>query len=113
MREVLEGKEIMVIGRTGSIGSKLVAELLRLEVRKIAVFSRDEIKRFIMRKMINDKRLRFVIGDIRDYKSLQRVFKDNSFELVYHTATMKHVIVCEENHIEAVKTNIIGSQKRC
>jgi FlaA1/EpsC-like NDP-sugar epimerase len=60
--------------------------------------------------MINDKRLIFIVGDVREYRSLEKAFEKNNFDIVYHTAAMKHVVICEENPIEAVKTNIIGTQ---
>ena len=104
------GKEILITGGTGSIGSLVVKELLKFDVGKVYIFSRDEIKQFAMRKLINDKRLRFAIGDVRDHRSLERVFKENNFDLVYHTAAMKHVVICEENPVEAVMTNVIGTQ---
>jgi FlaA1/EpsC-like NDP-sugar epimerase len=110
LNESFSGKNILVTGGTGSIGSCIVKELLKFDVSKIVVFSRDEIKQFMMRKMISDKRLQFVVGDIRDYGSLERMFEANGFDIVYHVAAMKHVVVCEENPIEAVKTNVIGTQ---
>ena len=107
---IFNGKKILVTGGTGSIGSCIVRRLLKFDVNKVVVFSRDEIKQFIMKKMINDERLKFTIGDIRDYGSLERVFEANSFDIVYHAAAMKHVVVCEENPLEAVRTNVIGTQ---
>jgi len=104
------GKEILITGGTGSIGSLIVKELLKFDVGRVYIFSRDEIKQFTMRKLINDKRLHFAIGDVRDYRSLEKVFKENSFDIVYHTAAMKHVVICEENPVEAVMTNVIGTQ---
>lgn len=110
MNDSFYEKTILVTGGTGSIGSCIVKELLRFNVKKIAIFSRDEIKQFMMKRMVNDERIDFVIGDIRDYRSVKKVFENYSFDIVYHVAAMKHVVVCEENAIEAIKTNIIGTQ---
>jgi FlaA1/EpsC-like NDP-sugar epimerase len=108
--KLFSGKKILVTGGTGSIGSCIVRELLKFDISEVDVFSRDEIKQFMMRKAINDKRLNFIVGDVREYKSLERAFEMNDFDIVYHAAAMKHVVVCEENPLEAVKTNIVGTQ---
>jgi len=107
---MFSGERILVTGGTGSIGSCIVRELLKFDVDKIVVFSRDEIKQFMMRRMINDERLEFIVGDVRDYRSVEKTFEKNHFDIVYHAAAMKHVVVCEENPMEAVKTNVIGTQ---
>jgi FlaA1/EpsC-like NDP-sugar epimerase len=110
MSEYFSGKSILVTGGTGSIGSCIVRELLKFDVDEVCIFSRDEIKQFMMRKMIDDKRLKFIVGDVREYRSLERAFETHDFDVVYHAAAMKHVVICEENPLEAVKTNIIGTQ---
>jgi FlaA1/EpsC-like NDP-sugar epimerase len=110
MSEYFSGKRILVTGGTGSIGSCIVRELLKFDVDEVCIFSRDEIKQFMMRKMIDDKRLKFIVGDVREYRSLERAFEMHNFDVVYHAAAMKHVVICEENPLEAVKTNIIGTQ---
>jgi len=110
MNELFSGKKILVTGGTGSIGSCIVRELLKFDVGEIYIFSRDEVKQFMMRKMIDDERVNFIVGDVREYRSLERVFEMSNFDIVYHAAAMKHVVICEENPLEAVKTNIIGTQ---
>jgi FlaA1/EpsC-like NDP-sugar epimerase len=110
MNEELKGKTVLVTGGTGSIGSEIVKQLLEYDITKVIVLSRDEIKHFLMKKRIADNRLVTVIGDVRDYRSLERVFQEYEIDLVYNTAAMKHVIVCEEIPIECVKTNILGTQ---
>jgi len=110
MSEYFSGKRILVTGGTGSIGSCIVRELLKFDVDEVCIFSRDEIKQFMMRKMIDDKRLKFNVGDVREYRSLEKAFEMHNFDIVYHAAAMKHVVICEENPLEAVKTNIIGTQ---
>jgi len=110
MKDILEGKTILVTGGTGSIGSEIVRQLLRYDVSKIIVFSRDEIKHFLMKKTLSDNRLEFIIGDIRIYNDLERIFSQNNIDIIYHAAAMKHVVVCEDVPIQCVKTNIIGTQ---
>jgi FlaA1/EpsC-like NDP-sugar epimerase len=110
IEEFFRGKRILVTGGTGSIGGLIVKELLKLDIEEVYVLSRDEIKHFLMKKIINDKRLKSIIGDVRDFRSLEKVFENNNFDIVYHAAAMKHVVICEEFPIEAVKTNIIGTQ---
>jgi UDP-N-acetylglucosamine 4,6-dehydratase len=110
MSEYFSGKRILVTGGTGSIGSCIVRELLKFDVDEVCIFSRDEIKQFMMRKMIDDKRLKFIVGDVKEYRSLEKAFETHDFDVVYHAAAMKHVVICEENPLEAVKTNIIGTQ---
>ena len=110
MKDELKGKEVLVTGGTGSIGSEIVKQLLDYEVNKVIIFSRDEIKHFLVKKRILDERLETVVGDVRDYRSVQRVFEKNDIDLIYHAAAMKHVVICEDFPIESAKTNIFGTQ---
>lgn len=100
----------MVTGGTGSIGREIVKRLLDFEVEKVIVFSRDEIKQFQMQNLILDDRLETVLGDIKELRSLQRVFQNFEIDIIYHAAAMKHVVMCEKAPIEAVNTNIYGTQ---
>jgi len=109
MSKILSGKTVLVTGGTGSIGSVIVNEALVQGAKKVIVFSRDEIKHFIMMRRILDKRLETVVGDVRDPKSAEQAFRD-AIDIVYHAAAMKHVVMCEEFPMEAVKTNILGTQ---
>jgi len=95
MNEFFSGKKILVTGGTGSIGSCIVKELLKFNVDEVCVFSRDEIKQFMMRKIFDDKRLNFIVGDVREYRSLERAFETHNFDVVYHAAALKHVVICE------------------
>ncbi len=105
----LKGKSILITGGTGSFGNAFVKFLLRnSEAKKIIIFSRDELKQFHMQKEFYDKRLRFFIGDVRDLPRLQRAFA--GVDIVVHAAALKQVPALEYNPMEAVKTNIIGSQ---
>jgi UDP-N-acetylglucosamine 4,6-dehydratase len=110
IEDELKGKTVLVTGGTGSIGSEIVKQILGYRVNRVIIFSRDEIKHFMVKKRILDDRLETVIGDVRDYRSVQRVFKQNDIDLVYHTAAMKHVFVCEDFPVESAKTNIFGTQ---
>lgn len=102
------GKVILVTGGTGSFGRKFVQKMLELDVRKIIVFSRDELKQYEMRQDFTDPRMRFFIGDVRDAQRLNRAF--DGVDIVIHAAALKHVLACEYNPIEAVRTNILGAQ---
>lgn len=107
--EVLKDKTVLVTGGTGSFGKKFTKKALELGVKKIIVFSRDELKQYEMKQEFNnDKRLRFFIGDVRDQNRLHRAF--DGVDIVIHAAAMKHVDACEYNPFEAVKTNIHGAQ---
>ena len=110
MKKELKGKTVLVTGGTGSIGSEIVKQILGYEVDKVIIFSRDEIKHFLVKKNILDNRLETVVGDVRDYRSIQRVFEEFDIDLVYHAAAMKHVVICEDFPIESAKTNIFGTQ---
>ena len=105
---MLSGKKILVTGGTGSLGQAITKKLLKEDVKVIRIFSRDELKQSIMQSNLNDKRLRFLIGDIRDKDRLSRALED--IDIVFHTAALKHVPVAEYNPFEAVKTNVNGSQ---
>lgn len=106
--EHLRGKSILVTGGTGSFGKKFVQTVLKYDIEKIIVFSRDELKQFEMRREFTDSRIRFFIGDVRDKDRLWRAF--DHVDIVVHAAAMKHVEACEYNPMEAIKTNIYGAQ---
>lgn len=105
---ILEGKTVLVTGGTGSFGKKFTKKALELGVKKIIIFSRDELKQYEMKQEFRDSRLRFFIGDVRDEDRLHRAF--DGVDIVIHAAAMKHVDACEYNPFEAVKTNINGAQ---
>lgn len=104
----LEGKTVLVTGGTGSFGKKFIKKALTLGVKKIIVFSRDELKQYEMKQEFKDERIRFFIGDVRDKERLYRAF--DGVDIIIHAAAMKHVDACEYNPFEAVKTNIHGAQ---
>jgi len=105
---VFEGKKILITGGTGSLGNALTSRLLNYGVDTIRIFSRNENKQVTMESKFNDDRLRFLLGDVRDYPRLVRAMED--IDIVFHAAALKHVPVIEYNPFEAIKTNVIGSQ---
>lgn len=104
-------KNILITGGTGTIGNELTSFLLDTDVSKICIFSRDEFKQHQMKiKFKNHKnydKLRFFIGDIRDLERLNYALKNTN--LVFHTASLKQVDSIEYNPMEAIKTNILGT----
>jgi UDP-N-acetylglucosamine 4,6-dehydratase len=104
----MDGKVVLITGGTGSFGQKFVEKMLQADVKKVIVFSRDELKQYEMSQVYKDSRISFFIGDARNLSSLNRAFE--GVDIVIHAAVMKHVIACEYNPFEAVRTNITGSQ---
>ena len=105
---MFENKKILITGGTGSLGRALTKRLLAEKVDVIRIFSRNENKQVTMQSEFNDDRLRFLIGDIRDFARLQRAL--DGIDIVFHTAALKHVPVIEYNPFEAINTNVIGSR---
>ena len=106
---MLNNKSILITGGTGSFGKNFAKYLLaNFKIKKLIIFSRDELKQFRLQKELNDKRVRFFIGDIRDLARLERAF--DGVDFVIHAAALKQVPTLEYNPFEAVKTNILGSE---
>ena len=105
---MFENKRILITGGTGSLGRALTKRLLDEKVDVIRIFSRNENKQVTMQSEFNDDRLRFLIGDIRDFARLQRAL--DGIDIVFHAAALKHVPVVEYNPFEAINTNVIGSR---
>ncbi|WP_136042841.1 MULTISPECIES: polysaccharide biosynthesis protein [unclassified Microbacterium] len=101
-------KKILVTGGTGSFGHTVTSKLLLRDAAEIRILSRDEAKQDLMRHEINDPRLRFYVGDVRDYESVERATRDVDF--VFHAAALKQVPSCEFFPMEAVRTNVTGSE---
>jgi UDP-N-acetylglucosamine 4,6-dehydratase len=106
----LDGASVLVTGGTGSLGKSLIDHLLKeSKVRRIAIFSRDELKQQHLRHQLeDDRRLRWFLGDVRDLDRLKRAF--HGVDHVIHAAALKQVDTGEYNPMEFVKTNVLGSQ---
>src|SRR3989338_7942417 len=105
---MFKGKTVLITGGTGSLGTAITKRLLKEDVNIIRVFSRNEEKQIQMESEIANNRLRFFIGDVRDYHRLEMALED--VDIVFHAAALKHVPKVEYNPFEAIKTNVIGSQ---
>ncbi len=105
---VFNNATILITGGTGSWGKELVLQLLTHQPKKVIVFSRNEDRQVSMRREIADKHLTFHIGDIRDKEALLQALR--GVDYVFHLAALKHVPVCEEHPLEALKTNVNGTQ---
>jgi UDP-N-acetylglucosamine 4,6-dehydratase/UDP-glucose 4-epimerase len=105
---MFDGKQVLITGGTGSLGTALTERLLKTNVKRIRIFSRDELKQSQMEAGFNDKRLRFLIGDVRDKERLQTALED--IDIVIHAAALKQVPIIEYNPFEAIKTNVVGAQ---
>ena len=111
LKNAINNKVILITGGTGSFGKEFVKLILKkYNPKKIIIYSRDEFKQWEMKNSVtkNQKKLRFFIGDVRDYSRLLMAFKD--VDLVIHAAALKHVPIAEYNPIEYINTNIIGAQ---
>ncbi len=106
----LDNSSVLITGGTGSLGKALIKHLLEFtNVRRIAIFSRDELKQLNLRKELNDNpRLRWFLGDIRDIDRLKRAL--HGVDYVIHAAALKQVDTGEYNPMEFIKTNVLGSQ---
>lgn len=101
-------RTVLVTGGTGSWGYELIKRLLSMDPKEIIIFSRNESNQAAMKRAFADPRLRFRIGDIRDKDALIQAIEGADY--VFHLAALKHVPVCEEQPLEALKTNVIGTQ---
>lgn len=105
---MLDDKTVLITGGTGSFGKYFTRYILnKYRVKKIIIFSRDEYKQYVMRNEFEHGNVHFIIGDIRDKNRVNYAF--NNVDYVIHAAAMKQVTTCEENPIEAIKTNIDGA----
>lgn len=105
---MFKDKKLLITGGTGSFGNAVLRRFLNTDIKEIRIFSRDEKKQDDMRKHFKSDKLKFYIGDVRDYQSITNAMR--SVDYVFHAAALKQVPSCEFYPIEAVKTNIIGTE---
>jgi len=105
---MFNNSSLLITGGTGSFGNAVIRRFLKLDICEIRIFSRDEKKQDDMRRLYNSPKLKFYIGDVRDYDSVINVMRGVDF--VFHAAALKQVPSCEFHPIEATKTNVIGTE---
>lgn len=103
-----ENKILLITGGTGSFGNAVLKRFLETDIKEIRIFSRDEKKQDDMRKKYQSSKLKFYIGDVRDYNSILNATR--GVDYIYHAAALKQVPSCEFHPMEAVKTNVIGTE---
>jgi len=109
MENIFKNKKILITGGTGSIGQEILREIIKHEPAVVRIIDVDETKQFELQQEYQDHdNVRFLLGDIRDKDRLSRAIED--IDIVFHTAALKHVLACEYNPFEAVKTNAMGTQ---
>ena len=101
-------KTLLITGGTGSFGNAVLKRFLETDIKEIRIFSRDEKKQDDMRKKYQSSKLKFYIGDVRDYTSILNATR--GVDYIYHAAALKQVPSCEFHPMEAVKTNVIGTE---
>jgi UDP-N-acetylglucosamine 4,6-dehydratase len=105
---MFDGQVLMITGGTGSFGNAVLSRFLNTDVREIRIFSRDEKKQEDMRIAMNNPKLRFYIGDVRNYDSIHEAMQ--GVDYVFHAAALKQVPSCEFYPMEAVRTNVLGAE---
>ena len=108
IKEYFDGKTILVTGGTGSIGSDIVRALGSTKAKAIRILSNDENGVFNLSNELNGEKYRFLVGDVRDKSRM--LMACQSVDIVFHAAALKHVPLCEYNPIEAMRTNVMGTQ---
>jgi UDP-N-acetylglucosamine 4,6-dehydratase/5-epimerase len=105
---MFNNKTLLITGGTGSFGNAVLEKFINEDFSEIRIFSRDEKKQDDLRKQYNDKRIKFYIGDVRDYSSVENAVKNVDY--IFHAAALKQVPSCEFFPMEAIKTNVIGTE---
>ena len=101
-------KTLLITGGTGSFGNAVLKRFLEPDIKEIRIFSRDEKKQDDMRKRYNSEKLKFYIGDVRDARSIEQAMR--GVDYVFHAAALKQVPSCEFHPMQAVRTNILGTE---
>ena len=104
---IFDGKTLMITGGTGSFGNAVLRRFLGTGIKEIRIFSRDEKKQDDMRHTYNDPKIKYFIGDVREAGSLEDAM--HGVDFIFHAAALKQVPSCEFFPVEAVKTNVIGT----
>jgi len=105
---MFKGKKLLITGGTGSFGNAVLKRFLDSDIAEVRIFSRDEKKQDDMRKRYDSAKLKFYIGDVRDYQSVLNATR--GVDYIFHAAALKQVPSCEFHPMEAVKTNVIGTE---
>ncbi len=105
---MFKNKILLITGGTGSFGNAVLSRFLDTDIQEIRIFSRDEKKQDDMRKKYNDSKLKFYIGDVRDINSITDAMR--GVDYVFHAAALKQVPSCEFYPMQAVKTNVVGTE---
>jgi UDP-glucose 4-epimerase len=105
---IFKGKHLLITGGTGSFGQQVIESLIDSDIQSITVYSRDESKQETLRNFYSSNKLKFIIGDVRDKRAVSDALE--KIDYVFHAAALKQVPSCEFNPMEAVKTNILGTQ---
>jgi len=105
---MFKNKTLLITGGTGSFGNAVLKKFLHTDIKEIRIFSRDEKKQHDMRVELSSSKIKFHIGDVRDYQSINNAL--DGVDYVFHAAALKQVPSCEFYPIEAVKTNILGTE---
>ncbi len=107
MKNFLKNKIILITGGTGSFGQKFLYKILKTKFKQVRILSRDEKKQEDLRNKINNNKIKFYIGDVRDKQSISEAFKNVDY--IFHAAALKQVPSCEFYPLEAIKTNTLGT----
>ena len=105
---MFKNKILLITGGTGSFGNAVLDKILNSQISEIRIFSRDEKKQHEMRVAYNNPKIKFYIGDVRDYQSILEASKNVDY--IFHSAALKQVPSCEFYPIQAVKTNVLGTE---
>src|SRR5574344_655190 len=105
---MFEGKTLLITGGTGSFGNAVLNRFLDTDIKEIRIFSRDEKKQDDMRKQYQNDKIKFYIGDVRDIQSVKNAM--HGVDYIFHAAALKQVPSCEFFPLEAVKTNVLGTE---
>jgi UDP-glucose 4-epimerase len=105
---MFKNKTLLITGGTGSFGNAVLNRFINSDFKEIRIFSRDEKKQDDLRKRINNPKVKFYIGDVRDYRSVENAVR--GVDYIFHAAALKQVPSCEFFPVEAVKTNVLGTE---